>query len=364
MSEAVWVLGATGRSGRGIARRLHGTGHTVVLAGRDAARLAPVAGELGGAEVVTGSLDSLLEQLARAAPRVVVNTIGPFARTSAPVVDACPAGTHYVDIGNEIAGLQAVLDRHGRAVARGSTLVTGAGFGVVATESAVRWVCEGRGAPARVRVDAIASLALADGVIGSALAGSMLDGAPDGGRRVEGGRLVRFPVAAARQQLRTPAGDVVTTSALPTGDLLAAWRASRADSVLAASSAIPSGPAVRVAFPVLSLLLRSGTLRRLAVDRVARIPIRARAAATPFSWGHARAEWDDGTDRDSWLRLGDAQEFTETVAAEVARRLHAQQGQPGAHTPGALFGASLATDVGGEFVPAQLAEDRAARTAP
>lgn len=38
-SGAIWVLGATGRSGRGIARRLHGTGHPVVLAGRDAARL-------------------------------------------------------------------------------------------------------------------------------------------------------------------------------------------------------------------------------------------------------------------------------------------------------------------------------------
>lgn len=350
MSEEVWVLGATGRSGRGIARRLRDTGHTVVLVGRDAARLATIAAEWGHVEVVSGSFDSLLTQLGRAAPAVVVNTIGPFARTSLPVIEACSPGTHYVDIGNELSGVSAVLDRHERAVADGRTMVTGAGFGVLATESVVLRVCEGRSAPSRVRVDAIPSLASEKGVIGPALAGSMLDGAPEGGRRVEHGRLVRFPVAGARQQLTTPTGDTVITAALPTGDLLAAWRASNADSVIAASSAIPSGPGVRAAFPVLSMLMRSSTLRRFAIARVARIPIRESERPSEFSWGHARAEWNDGTSRQAWLRLGDAHHFTETATAEITRRLLAQQAQLGAYTPAALFGSSLATDVGAEFV--------------
>lgn len=76
---AIWVLGATGRSGRGIARRLREAGHLVVMAGRDADR---TAAGLGVAGVVSGSLESLLTQLRAAAPAVVVNTIGPFARTS------------------------------------------------------------------------------------------------------------------------------------------------------------------------------------------------------------------------------------------------------------------------------------------
>jgi short subunit dehydrogenase-like uncharacterized protein len=349
MSGDIWVLGATGRSGRGIARRLRDTGHAVVLAGRDAARLAPLAAELGHARVVSGSLESLLAQLRSAGPAVAVNTIGPFARTSVPVIEACPPGTHYVDIGNELPGVQAVLDRHERAAGRGSTAVTGAGFGVLATESVVLRVCEGRPAPARLRVDAIPSLATEKGVIGAALAGSMLDGAPDGGRCVRDGRLVRFAVAGARQRLTTPAGDTVRTAALPTGDLVAAWRASRAGSVIAATSAIPSGPAVRAAFPALSLLLRPAAVRRFAVGQVARIPIPARERPREFSWGHARAEWSDGTSREGWLRLGDAQYFTEAVTAEVARRLAGQQAEPGAYTPGALFGAALATDVGAEF---------------
>lgn len=350
MSDAIWVLGATGRSGRGIAQRLYGTGHTIVLAGRDAARLAPLAAELGDVEVVSGSLESLLTQLRQASPAVVVNTIGPFARTAEPFVEACPPGTHYIDIGNELPGVRAVLDGHDRAVAAGRTLVTGAGFGVLATESVVMRVCEGRPAPARVRVDAIPSLATEPGVVGHALAGSMLDGAPDGGRRVECGRLVRSAVAGAPLHLTTPSADAVTTVALPTGDLLAAWRASGAASVVAATSAIPSGPGVRAMFPVLAVLMRSSALRRFAVARLARVQIPQRERPRPFSWGHARADWDDGTSREGWLRLGDAQHFTEAAAAEVARRLLGPGARPGAYTPAALFGASLATDVGGEFV--------------
>ena len=69
-----------------------------------------------------------------------------------------------------------------------------------------------------------------------------------------------------------------------------------------------------------------------------------------FSWGHARAEWVDGSSRDGWLRLGDAQDFTETATAEIAHRLHGNKGKPGAFTPAALFGVSVATDLGAEFV--------------
>ncbi len=349
-SGAIWVLGATGRSGRSIARRMCGAGQSVVLAGRDASRLAAIAADLDTATVVSGSFESLLAQMRDAAPPVVVNTIGPFASTSVPVIQACPAGTHYVDIANELAAVQAVLDLHKRAVGDGRTVVTGAGFGVLATESVALRLCEGQPPPARLRVDAIPSLAVQDGVIGSALASSMLDGAPDGGRRVHNGRLVRFPVAGAPAPLTTPTGDTVTTAALPTGDLLAAWRASNANSVIAATSAIPSGTAVRAAFPVISLLMRSSALRRFAIARVARIPVRERERPTPYSWAHARAEWNDGTSRAAWLRLGDAQHFTEAVATEVARRLVEQQAPTGAYTPAALFGPSLATDLGADFI--------------
>jgi hypothetical protein len=41
------------------------------------------------------------------------------------------------------------------------------------------------------------------------------------------------------------------------------------------------------------------------------------------------------------------------MAAEIARRLLAGDGRPGAYTPAALFGATLAESCGGEYLPAQ-----------
>jgi hypothetical protein len=42
--------------------------------------------------------------------------------------------------------------------------------------------------------------------------------------------------------------------------------------------------------------------------------------------------------------------FTATVTANVAQRLARNETRPGAYTPGALFGPSLATDSGGRFI--------------
>jgi short subunit dehydrogenase-like uncharacterized protein len=155
MSDEIWVFGATGRTGRAVAARLHEAGFRPVLVGRDRARLESIAAELGGdPRIVAGALGTALSGLAQAAPAVVVNTIGPFAGTAPQVVRVCPPGTHYVDVANELAAVSGVLDLHEQAVATNRTLVTGAGFGVLATESVVLQLCEGQPPAARVRVDA------------------------------------------------------------------------------------------------------------------------------------------------------------------------------------------------------------------
>ena len=350
MTNKIWVLGATGRSGRGIAEQLHSRGAELVLAARDPARVHAFAGSLGDTATVSGSLDSLLDQLRDAAPAVVVNTIGPFAHTTGRVIAACPPGTHYVDLANELPAVVHALDQHESAVSTGSTIVTGAGFGVLATESLVVKMCAQWPTPTRVRVDAIPSLAIEDGPMGGALAGSIFDGLPDGGRRVESGRLVRSAIAGQPRDFTTPGGDAVSTAALPTGDLIAAWRASDAKSVTSASNMIPSGPAVRMLLPALSFLSRNAVLRRFAISRLAKVRMRAQEMPRQFSWGHCEMEWQDGTRREAWLRMPDAQEFTNAAVAEIAHRLAHQASPAGAYTPATLFGSSLAVDLGGEFL--------------
>lgn len=347
---SIWVLGATGRSGRGIVADLVKTGHAVTVAGPDRDRLQAVADDTGAAGIAVGTFDDLLGRMRRAPPSVVVSAVGPFANTAARVVAACPPGTHYVDIGNEIGGFTAVLDQDAWARGRGSTLVVGAGYGVIATESCAVRLCEGRPAPMSLRVDAMPSLASEAGVVGEAFAGSMLGEADQGGRRVHDGQLVRHGMGGDVERYTTPAGESITTTASPTGDLVAAWRVSGAASVLAGSSMMPSGRAVRVVFPVLSLALRSSVLRRFAIRRLAGVKTKAADRPRDHSWGHATARWADGETREVWLRLGDAQEVTIAGAAEVARRLADGSVTPGACTPAALFGVELASAIGGVFL--------------
>lgn len=154
----VWILGATGRTGRAIAAALHRGGVELVLAGRDRDRVHGVADELGGAvSTAVGSLEDVLSQLPGDRPGVVVSTVGPFMRTAALVARACPAGTHYVDLSNELPAVQDVLCLDRQAATRSQTFVAGAGFGVLATESEVLAVCEGRPRPQRVPTPTCAS---------------------------------------------------------------------------------------------------------------------------------------------------------------------------------------------------------------
>jgi short subunit dehydrogenase-like uncharacterized protein len=352
----VWILGGTGRSGRAIAAALRRHDIRPVLVGRDAARLAAVAEE--DRTVVAGSTDATAAEIRRERPAAVVNTIGPFIRTAPPLIRAClDAGADYLDLANDLASVATTLALGDTVAASGRTVVTGAGFGVTATESVVVRLCEGRTAPAQVRVDMVPSLDTQAGVLGEALAATVLEGIPgvEGGGRFQGRRYRDGRLAPARlggdvRPLRLPDGAVVTTAGMPLGELMAAQRASGAPDVVAASSEAPSSPVARAVLPVATALLAIGPVREFAIRRLSAVKVAAKPKPREYSWGHAVVRWADGTVREGWLRVGEAQEWTGAVPAEVVRRLLAGEGRPGAFTPAALFGPSLAEACGGEYV--------------
>jgi short subunit dehydrogenase-like uncharacterized protein len=358
MGTEVWILGGTGRSAAAIATELVSRGITPTLVGRDESRLKAAAARFGdGRMVVAGTVEAMATEIRRQQPAVVINTVGPFSATAAPIVSACLPGSHYVDLANDVAAVSTLLGMTEAAAAAGRTLVTGAGVGVTATESVVVKLCADRPVPAYIRVDMVPSLATEAGVLGEALAASILDGIPgvEGGGRFEGrryqdGRLVRARLGSGIEHLTLPDGSKVTTASMPLGELLAAQRASGAPSVDAASSEAPSSLVARALLPLGTALLAIGPVRRFAIRRLAQLKLKARERPREHSWGHARVEWADGTVREGWLRLGDAQTYTGAVPAEVAQRLLAGEGRPGAYTPAALFGTSLAESCGGEYM--------------
>jgi short subunit dehydrogenase-like uncharacterized protein len=348
MDARTAVLGATGRTGRGIARALSTAGHQLVLVGRDRQRLDALAKELPGAQIVAGPFESALEQVAKLAPDVVVNTVGPFERTAPQTIEALP-NAHYLDLANDPIAARSVLDRHDSALASGRTLVSGAGFGVLATESAALRLMESATAPDRVRVDAMAAVAGAGDLLGEALAATIVEGIGSMGRIPARDRRDWPSFGSQRELLTTPDGENILTVGFPSGEWIAAQRATGAREVFAASSEAPTSRMVPLVLPLALLALRSARLRRTLTKRLAAMPL-SEKPVTRASWARAWAEWADGTTRVVWLRAGDGMDFTVAVASDVATRLARGEGRPGAFTPGELFGADLAVAAGGVFV--------------
>lgn len=204
-----WLLyGANGYTGELIAREAVRRGHHPILAGRDAAKIAPLARELG-CESRAFALDAInLDGV-----NLVLHCAGPFVLTSAPMVDACVrANAHYIDITGEIAVFESILNRKGDVV----TLLPGAGFDVVPTDCLAAMLAS--------RMPDATELLLAFQTRGSELsrgtAKTMLESIGEGGAIRRDGKIVRVPMAydvreipfssGARTAMTIPWGDVST----------------------------------------------------------------------------------------------------------------------------------------------------------
>ncbi|MFC8804726.1 MULTISPECIES: saccharopine dehydrogenase NADP-binding domain-containing protein [Streptomyces] len=354
-NDEVWIVGATGRVGRGVTGRLAARGLTVVPVGRSRERMAAAGAAAGlpadAKTVVADSAERIAEEVLRQRPRAVVNTMGAYATTAPVIARACMSvGGHYVDQANDVVAVEGLLALHEDATRAGSTLVTGAGFGVLATEAVVAKLCEERPAPHRVRIDSVASVAVEAGAVGAALATSIVDTLTAGGRRYADGRLVASRLGADPQRLTFPDGTSARSAGVASGELVAARAASGAPFVTATSSLAPSTPLLRAVVPALGRLLSVPALRRLAVARLGRVTVKAAPRPREHSWGHAVVEWADGTRREGWLRADEGMDFTADVTATVTELLARGAGRPGAWTPAGALGPDVATSAGGTFV--------------
>ncbi len=216
------LYGATGYTGRLIAAELANAGAEVVLAGRNAAKLETLRGQVGGntrtAAVAlddAGGLRGLLEDCV-----CVVAAAGPFQRYGAPVLEAAvDTATHYLDTTGEQPFMRRVFEEFGpRAAEQGIALITAMGFDYVPGDMIAALTAEG--------LDAVDELSLAYAVSsfgpsrGTALSamGMMSEGDVEwhNGAFVPADRSVRrpsvdFPPPLGRQRMvRYPAGEHVT----------------------------------------------------------------------------------------------------------------------------------------------------------
>lgn len=350
-SDEIWILGATGRVGRILTGRMleHGA-ERLVLVGRSAPGLQQLAVGPGVRYRQFDDIAAMVAAVREERPGLVVNLAGSYGETATELARACMPGGCYVDLANDLPAVQSLLALHEEAERHRSTLITGAGFGVLGTEAVVARICDGRPVPESVRVDAIGSFASVDGAMGEAFARTSVDVLTTGGRRFRDGHLVPVRLASNLQHLRLPDGTKATTATVPSGELVAARNLSGAPNVDFTSALAPTAPAVRALLPAMSRLLRMAFLRRLMVRQLASSKTKAAPRPRPYSWGHASATWPDGTVREGWLRAGDAMDFTADALAVIVTTLLSGTAPHGAFTPAAAFGAQVAVTAGGTFV--------------
>jgi len=129
------IYGATGYTGKLIARMAQAQGLHPVLAGRNIEKLKAVAEPLGLEYRAVHLDDTAQQDAALYDMTVVLNTASPFSVTAPLLVAAClRTGTHYLDITGEIAVFEALSQRETEARSRNVMILPGVGFVVVPSD--------------------------------------------------------------------------------------------------------------------------------------------------------------------------------------------------------------------------------------
>jgi short subunit dehydrogenase-like uncharacterized protein len=340
-----WLLyGATGYTGELIARAAVKRGLSPVLAGRTAARVTALAGELRlearsfAVENTTAVVDGMR------GIGLVLNCAGPFSATASRMLQACFAThSHYLDITGEIdvferAQRHASTAQHTRVV-----VCPGVGFDVVPTDCLA--------AKLKSVLPDATHLALgfdAGGGPSRGTAKTMIEGLATGGRVRSDGHLISVPLGFRTREIDFGAG-IKKAVTIPWGDLsTAAWTTG----IENIETYIPSSPRA------IERLQRVERWRSLMATRPAqwwlkRAAHRApagpsegvRAATRTYVWGEARNP--AGTVRTARVATANGYTLTMEAALAIVRRVLDTPPAPNYYTPSQIMGPEFVCELPG-----------------
>jgi short subunit dehydrogenase-like uncharacterized protein len=344
MSSDFLLYGANGYTGELIARMAKERGMRPVLAGRDAAKVGPLAAELGldhrsfaldDAQAIAAALKSV---------NVVLHCAGPFSRTSRPMADAClRTGTHYLDITGEIAVFESLAARRAEAEAARVMLLPGVGFDVVPSDCLAAYL--------KGRLPSATKLALAIkglGRISHGTATTMVENINRGGLVRRGGRLT--PVPAAWKTRLVDFGDGPTrATTIPWGDVATAFYSTGIPNIEVFAAIPASTRAMMKASRPLGPLLATAPVQRFLKNRIKAQPAgpsdAERARGASFVWGEVSD--DEGHKRSARLRGPEGYTLTAMTALAIVERVLAGDAPAGFQTPSLAYGADFILSIKG-----------------
>ncbi|MCP2321928.1 short subunit dehydrogenase-like uncharacterized protein [Hamadaea flava] len=343
MASEWMIYGAYGYTGELIAREAVVRGLTPILAGRDEARLIPLAAELGlDARAFPLSDAARLDEGLRDVA-VVLHCAGPFSQTAAPMLAAClRTGTHYLDITGEIDVLERAYSLDEKAQRAGIVICPAVGFDVVPTDCVAATLAAALPGATHLRLGFDTRSALSPGT-----AKTTVEGAVGGTRVRRNGRLARIPMGSLTRTVDFGVGEKLAV-AIPWGDVASAYRTTGIPDIEVylptSRSQIRGLRLTEIARPV----LRLGAVQRVLQNRAGSRPgpsPETRAKRPMHVWGEVTAPGERRV-----ARITTANGYDLTVSASlpvVVRLLSEGYAESGARTPSQLMGADYVTTLPG-----------------
>lgn len=338
------IYGANGYTGELIARAAVQRGHRPILAGRNAAALAALAGALGVEHRVFALDEPATVDAGIRGAALVLHCAGPFARTARPMADAClREAVHYLDITGEEDVLASLAARDAEARRAGIMLLPGAGFDVVPSDCLA--------AHLKRRLPSANRLALGfqtQTTVSRGTARTVLEGMGQGGLVRKAGVLQPVPAGWKTRRIDLGNGPVVAVT-IPWGDVVTAHLSTGIPDIEVYMAA-PLG--VRIGLRLmrhLGWLLRMAVVQRFLAWRIRAGPpgptAEQRRTGQSYLWGEVAD--DAGNVAVSRLRGPESYEMTVRTALAVVDKVRAGAAPVGFQTPATAYGPDFVLAVEG-----------------
>ena len=338
------VYGATGFTGRLVARLANEYGIRPILAGRDTEAVPALAREHGFEHRVFNLDSAAAIDDALAGVSVVLHCAGPFIHTSAPMVDACIRNkVHYADITGEIEVLEAVRARDAEARAAGVMLLPGSGFDVVPSDCLAAYL--------KQQLPTATQLELAikgSGGLSRGTATTMVEHMERGGVIRRDGVLTKVPPGWRTRVVDYGDGDERAIS-IPWGDIATAFHSTGIPNIVVYAAAPRMQRAAMRLSRFAAPFLKSGRVKEVLKRRIRS----GRPGPSEDQLQHGmcavwgRVEDADGRSAQARIRGPNGYWLTAHTALLIVQRMLAGDIKPGFNTPSLAYGPDLILKVPG-----------------
>lgn len=212
------IYGATGYTGKLIARAAAAVAMEPIIAGRSQEKVKALADELSLAQRVFALADKNAAEKATEGINVLLNCAGPFSATAAPLMDICLKNrVHYLDITGEIDVFESAAERGDQAREVGIVLCPGAGFDVIPTDCLAALLKSALPDACALTLGFSSSSGPSRGT-----AKTSIEGLSKGIRIRRDGKIIRVRAASKPRKIDFGAGDK-TAIRIPWGDVSTAY---------------------------------------------------------------------------------------------------------------------------------------------